>query len=319
MKSTEELMRRYCEESGELYQTVKVRPEISAYEEKIGKSFLEMKEYEIRDMFKTFVDHRSKGKKHIIAKNIINNIVGFYTRFFNWCIDKGYIKGTNIFLMESLSSREIHAMLYDAYKEEIPVLLEEKEFEKICKACRENFANAFYYEAILRLLYEGVIFRLTDLVDIKVVDTEKNTVLLHKRTVKVSKKLCCLLKEMQGENFVLANGTLEARKIDNSYFYFIVKKNREVGNIREILSRGFFKDFSRCCGLKITPDLLYYSGLYNFLLKKTGGDRELVYDMLYDGGHAINSVVGQLTEYAGEFGSSLTGKNIRNVITKYRI
>lgn len=136
--NTLELMEQYCRESGELYNPTNIRKEIVEYENKINKSFLEMDEWEIREMFTTFVNQKSSKHYHIIGKNLINNYISFYSRFFDWCIEKGYVKGTNIFLMKSLSSKEVYDMLQKKYRDEIPVLLEREAFDGICEQCRDR-------------------------------------------------------------------------------------------------------------------------------------------------------------------------------------
>lgn len=320
--NTLELMNQYCEESGELYVTRRARREILEYEQKIGKSFLEMEEWEIRDMFAAFQDQKKNTVSHIIAKSMINDYISFYTRFFDWCIEKGYITGTNIFLLKSLSSKEIHKMLSELYKDEIPVLLHEKDFEAICKCCDKFFENGFYVEIILRMLYEGVIYRIDEAKDIKVEDVclEEDSPRIHvkNRDVIISTRLKQLLKNVSEDSFVLTNNTIEVVRIDNSYLYFVCKKGNHANTISSVMRRKF-ADLSNETGSSITPDYIYYSGFYNFLLKKTNYDEEKVYDMLYDGHYAINSVVKELTQMAGEFGIKKEGKHIRTTVSKYRM
>lgn len=319
--NTLDLMKQYCDESGELYENRKARKEILEYENKVGKSFIEMEEWEIREMFSTFTDQKKKSKSHIVAKTVINDYIGFYSRFFDWCIDKGLVKGTNIFLLSSLSSKEVHRMLSEMYKDEIPILLGEDEFNEICSKCDDIFVNGFYEEIFLRLLYEGVIYRLDEAEGIKVKDVELGkvpTIRVGSRIVKISSRLKELLENLSGESFVIANNTLEAVRIDGSFLYFLCKKGSNANTVATVMRRNF-KNLSDKVGVSITPDYIYYSGLYNFILKKTGGDNERVYNMFYDGHYAINSVVKELTQLAGEFGCKKEGKNIRTTVSKYRI
>lgn len=324
MKNTLDLMRQYCEESGEKYEAKKVRKEIAEYEKVINKSFLEMEEWEIREMFATFRDQKKTEVSHITAKAVINDYIGFYSRFFDWCIEKGILQGTNIFLLRSLSSREVHKMLTERYQDEIPVLLKEEAFNEICAQCGKIFENGFYPEIILRLLYEGVIYRIDDVKEIKEdqVFFGQNSAWIHykNRRFDISEALAKLLKSVREDSFVLANRSLEVKRIDNSYLYFVCKKG--CGNDHAIsasMRQNFFKPLSDRTGVKITSDYIYYSGFYNFLLKKTKYNEEKVYDMFYDGHYAINSIVKELTRLAGEFGCPKEGKHIRTSVAKYRI
>lgn len=322
--NTLELMEQYCRESGELYNPTNIRKEITEYENKINKSFLEMDEWEIREMFTTFVNQKSSKHYHIIGKNLINNYISFYSRFFDWCIEKGYVKGTNIFLMRSLSSKEVCDMLQKKYKDEIPVLLEREAFDDICEQCRSLFTNGFYYEIILRLLYEGVIVKVSELEEIKRSDVSlegQGAYIEHNGIrFRISDPLKELLLHMTEEAFTLNHpDTLTVTRINDSYMFFICKKGKVSNTIDYNFSSNQLKQLSDRMGYRITVDYIYYSGLYDYLLRKTDYDREKVYDMFYDGHYAINSVVKELTELAKGFGCRLPGKHIRTRVSKYRM
>ena len=255
------------------------RPEVYAYEAKIGKKLIEMNVDELFEMILSFNDNRKNGGSgYSVTYNSYFQISCMYRSLFNFYIDNYEViknpfndkrmKGTEA--AERLA-QEKEAYTWDKVEEIIQAIHGEYEANK-----------AKYIECIILLYYSGFakaeeIVSLTE----DMIDFKSKTIRLPGRTIQLSDRCFELL------TFVHNLTSLEGWRGDYSviawkdkYFKYIIRpkeeesfNDRPAEEIANLINRRIATDVKKKFGVEINYRMLYLLGFYNYMVEQKGENR----------------------------------------------
>lgn len=239
--------------------------------EERNKSFFDITEKEFIDFFYDYVK--------INSVETLNCYRMTYARFYQWCIDCGYIDKRNLF-EESVYLDPDTLADYMAKKCSL-YYYDDADIDFICRKTRES---PVLCEAIIRCFYEGIA-SYDELVYLKQqqVDLDHNCIHLGDRTIHITGKLSLLLnKLMIGEVDIEEgkNGYTLQRLGEEDVFLFRIVNDSAV-NRKQFLKRRLDK-VAENAGVKVTSKLLYQSGLFQSIRKSCNNDDDQLIRVLYE-------------------------------------
>lgn len=286
--TTEQLMKEYFAEQERQGKDVRRnqsqldRPEVYAYEQKIGKQLVEFDADEILEMISTFQNKKNKfayaeeGPK--MSANSYKRYISGYKQIFLFYVkhhelvrspyDDPKLKGINIHIHRA----ESRDRLTWAKVEGILNRLSTKyEYERAC-----------YFELIIRLFYDGFA-NAHEIINLKEADinTRRREVTVPGRIVRLSERTYQLLQENHKATQMDVHRTkMDMMSWHGSYMKFFVHNGRvsdfsaidAISVARKItvpISSTIPKDF----GISLSFRRLYLLGFYDYLVRNTSEER----------------------------------------------
>lgn len=286
--TTEQLMKEYFAEQERQGKDVRRnqsqldRPEVYAYEQKIGKQLVEFDADEILEMISTFQNKKNKfayaeeGPK--MSANSYKRYISGYKQIFLFYVkhhelvrspyDDPKLKGINIHIHRA----ESRDRLTWAKVEGILNRLSTKyEYERAC-----------YFELIIRLFYDGFA-NAHEIINMKEADinTRRREVTVPGRIVRLSERTYQLLLENHKATQMDVHRTkMDMMSWHGSYMKFFVHNGRvsdfsaidAISVARKItvpISSTIPKDF----GISLSFRRLYLLGFYDYLVRNTSEER----------------------------------------------
>lgn len=286
--TTEQLMKEYFAEQERQGKDVRRnqsqldRPEVYAYEQKIGKQLVEFDADEILEMISTFQNKKNKfayaeeGPK--MSANSYKRYISGYKQIFLFYVkhhelvrspyDDPKLKGINIHIHRA----ESRDRLTWAKVEGILNRLSTKyEYERAC-----------YFELIIRLFYDGFA-NAHEIINMKEADinTRRREVTVPGRIVRLSERTYQLLQENHKATQMDVHRTkMDMMSWHGSYMKFFVHNGRvsdfsaidALSVARKItvpISSTIPKDF----GISLSFRRLYLLGFYDYLVRNTSEER----------------------------------------------
>ncbi len=248
------------------------RPEVYAYEEKIGKHLEDMDTQDIIGMMRTFKLSSDTEKNYKVSTRTYEIMLSLYRSFFDWYID-------NIKIIKNpCNSKEIRGKVTELFTRDGKILTWNV-LQELIDDIRFNSLPevADYYECLIRACYEGFP-RMLDLVTFKESDInhEKKTVIICGREVKISDRLHKLFVTINHmDTFPAHRGYYMMIDCDGSYFKFPTReRNIYDGKDPEYwasyLNRVFNREIKVKMGMNVNARMVYLLGFYDYIVKKCG-------------------------------------------------
>lgn len=256
------------------------RPEVYAYEKKIGKQLVDMDADELFDMIQTFNDNRKHGEDngYSINYNSYTQISSNYRSLFNFYIEKyEVIKNPwNNPKMRGAEAVKRLAKTKEAFTWETVT--------KAIKCVHEEYSQdkANYIECMLLLYYNGfakaeeIVSLTEDMINFKTKEIQ-----FPDRTIVLSDRCFELL--MYVHNMTSLDGwRTEYLMVSyrNGYFKYAVRKkerksfnDRPPEEIANMINRRIIKEVKNTFSIDINYRLLYLLGFYESLVSAYGKDR----------------------------------------------
>ena len=319
--NTFDVIQQYCEqkfsdeERRRRQFNALARQELLDAEEKFGKSFFAFSVEEIIEYINSLV---SKNVKHVrgvkISQGYVRNICTYYRDIFNY-----YMAYTGNYFYNPFSDRRIRHLGVNI-KNDTPVFTRGT-LERITLSIGEHLDNgeAQFVQLLLWLAYSGC-FDVDEIMNIQEddVDLIAKTAKIEDRTIRLKDECVELLKinRSMGE-YTIYKRTNYLIPYHNSFVYFPFCKSfvsdqdpyeyayeqqqaRERNVLRNVISRLFTKVRERC-RVSIQLELIYYRGLYDFIVERCGTERTA--ELLSVGKRRVSSEdVAELESYLAEYG-----------------
>lgn len=229
------------------------------YEEEYGTDFVHFTDEILANMF--------IYKMGMYKYSSMNTIFDKYKRFYQYCVDQGYLIANPFVKSKNLNVMRLSAMAVE--NGNVPLYSR----SYITESCRQNEAG-FYYKSILLSLYEGIP-SLTYLIGMKYDDVDFNagTTSVNGAVLQLSDELLEAYRELRQ-----APAMSSGRKrifFDNQENYLIKRvvpngKSRSVPTVNSLRSNLSLK-ISKYFDISLTG--VYDSGVVNFLAAQMGEDR----------------------------------------------
>lgn len=286
--TTEQLMKEYFAEQERQGKDVRRnqsqldRPEVYAYEQKIGKQLVEFDADEILEMISTFQNKKNKfayaeeGPK--MSANSYKRYISGYKQIFLFYVkhhelvrspyDDPKLKGINIHIHRA-ESRD--RLTWEKVEGILNRLSTKYEYERAC-----------YFELIIRLFYDGFA-NAQEVINMKEADinTRRREVTVPGRIVRLSERTYQLLLENHKATQMDVHRTkMDMMSWHGSYMKFFVHNGRvsdfsaidAISVARKItvpISSTIPKDF----GISLSFRRLYLLGFYDYLVRNTSEER----------------------------------------------
>lgn len=286
--TTEQLMKEYFAEQERQGKDVRRnqsqldRPEVYAYEQKIGKQLVEFDADEIMEMISTFQNKKNKfayaeeGPK--MSANSYKRYISGYKQIFLFYVkhhelvrspyDDPKLKGINIHIHRA-ESRD--RLTWEKVEGILNRLSTKYEYERAC-----------YFELIIRLFYDGFA-NAQEVINMKEADinTRRREVTVPGRIVRLSERTYQLLLENRKATQMDVHRTkMDMMSWHGSYMKFFVHNGRvsdfsaidAISVARKItvpISSTIPKDF----GISLSFRRLYLLGFYDYLVRNTSEER----------------------------------------------
>ena len=183
----DEFFTNYHSEAAKTNRTMVDRPEVYAYEEKIGKQLVDMSVDELLEMLRTFHDTQRKNTNFMIGHSSYEQISSLFRQIFNYYIDH-YEVIKNPFYDSRMRGRE--AIKYLAQGTE-PMTW--SYVEDIISKIHRDYAQdkADYIECIMQLYYNGFSCA-EDIIYLKenMIDVRNRRIMFQGRTTQTLSKRC---------------------------------------------------------------------------------------------------------------------------------
>ena len=258
------------------------RPEVYAYEQKIGKQLVEFDADEILEMISTFQNKKNKfayaeeGPK--MSANSYKRYISGYKQIFLFYVkhhelvrspyDDPKLKGINIHIHRA-ESRD--RLTWEKVEGILNRLSTKYEYERAC-----------YFELIIRLFYDGFA-NAHEIINMKEADinTRRREVTVPGRIVRLSERTYQLLQENHKATQMDVHRTkMDMMSWHGSYMKFFVHNGRvpdfsaidAISVARKItvpISSTIPKDF----GISLSFRRLYLLGFYDYLVRNTSEER----------------------------------------------
>ena len=254
------------------------RPEVYAYEKKIGKQLIDMDVDELFDMLLTFRNNSSNKPGYVINYNSFNQISSEYRSIFNYYIDHYEVIKNPWYdkRMRGVQATERLAQNKAAYT----YANVEEAIENVRTEYEEPRAN--YIEAFILLFYCGF-SKAEEIVRLKEsdIDFKNKLVRLSGRTVRLSDRCAELLQYVHSMDFIEgAHGDYALVSWNGGYFKFIIRpsqasvfNDRSVIDVGNFLNRMLVEKVKNKFELEISPRMLYLLGFYDSLVARFGKER----------------------------------------------
>lgn len=282
-KTTRELFEEYFKDkSPETVRKTRAqidRPEVYAYEIKIGKRLVDMEIDELFEMILSFDDNRKKEKgTSSISYNSYSQIASMYRSFFHFYIDNYEVK-KNPFENKKMKGKAAIERLAQ-FKESYTWEMVENVIQAVHNEYEENKAK--YIECIILLYYNGF-SKAEEIVNFTedMIDFENKTVTLDDRIIQLSARCFELLQFVH--NLKLLEGPRENFLVvpwRDKYFKHIIRQNekesfndRTIDEVADVINRRISVNVKRKFGVDINYRTLYLLGFYDYIVSKKGKER----------------------------------------------
>lgn len=306
--STKEILDRYyqsvSETPAERTRTYIDKPELYAYEAKIGKELIDMNADDLIGLYDELGNKR-KGKKikYMVSNYSYGQIATVLRCIFNFYINNiEVIK--NPFNSDEMKSREVIKKL-EKGKERFTWTTVEEIIQKLHKDIESDKAE--YIELILLLFYNGFA-NAEEIIMLKenMINHKTRTVKLPRTMVRLSERCYELLVKFNKlETMEAWRGYYVFVSWHDSYFKFPVRESqvdkintRTVASMRNIINHYISHNINDKYDLKINYRILYLLGCYDYIVGICG--EEKVKSMINS--YRNSDDVAELTRLAREYG-----------------
>lgn len=278
------------------------RPELYKYEEESGKQIIEWDANDVISFLSTVSTH---GRKMSIRS--LDTIVVFLRGFYQWYIEEiGLIRNP---CNDRSIKGKVTEIVYEQTKSD--KVFTREMLERACASfsAKETPEYAIYYEAILRMAYEGFP-EISDIVYLKEEDFSGNVVTVRGVKHKLSDRLMSILRTIHETEIIDAfRGKYIMVSYNGSYFKF---PTREIFADREHDAHFYTLYLARIYTNKIKPAFdfdvkyrtVFLTGFYDMLCEKYGKDT--VNDLILVGHKYENRELNVLMQEAINYGLSAT-------------
>ena len=266
---------QYVEESKEneakVLRSMIHRDEVYTYEQKIGKSLIEMNSEEIYQMVLTF-----RFQTNVIKADYVSSTLKKFEKFFSWYANHVELIRNPCAESWMDSNGVSRRMIKDGMKGVVPP----DYTEMIIKEIHSNFPapRDDYYEMFIQLLYNGVQHR-ADIVRIKEedIDFDAKTIRLQNATITVSDRCLELLKACHR----MTEADLDLHKRckflswRGSYVKFSVYSDQAKFNDADATGNlgNIFSQINKEIDTKIEAGSVFLNGFRDFLNRKVGVEK----------------------------------------------
>jgi len=257
------------------------RPELYAYEEEIGKEFIDMNEDEIANMIMTFSNQRA-GNKSLSYLSVVA-IISWYKKIFKFYIDNYEL------IRNPMDSKRIRAMASSISSpvegDRIDIDLIDRTIAEI-RSLNENCEDrADYLECIILLFYNGLASG-EDIARVKadMVHPDTNEIDIGRAVLTVSPR-CMELFEKVSRMRTLPSKRSAAYgdpmfSWQNSFFRFAVRGKTQddfdqvaVGDISRMINNQLKHAVNGTSGAVLNYQNIYYLGFYHYIIEQCGEAR----------------------------------------------
>jgi len=247
------------------------RPEVFAYEEKIGKQLVDMNVDELFDMVSTF---KSEGG-FSISYTSYDCIAVLYRKIFEYYIDH-YEMMKNPWRDAKMRGAAAYERL-SSYLEPVTWEIVQNAIDEVYKTNETDRAK--YVECVIRLFYNGF-ERAEEIVRLKesMIDFEKKEINFFGRTIWLDDRCFELLVEIHNMETMSAwRNEFCMASWHDSYFKFPIRKSEESGFnnrsqilVANLINRTIAERLRKALGFEINYRMLYLLGFYDYMVKKWG-------------------------------------------------
>lgn len=305
--STRELLDAYYQSASKTMVTNRKcidRPELYAYEMKIGKELIDMN---AEDILGLIVELRNKRKgkevKYMISHSSFDQLSSILRGIFNFYIDN-YELIRNPFNDKRIKGKEAIKRLSEGKE---PFRWSEVQ-EIITKLHRDyDEDNADYIELILLLFYNGF-SRAKDIVVLKpdMINHYYRTVTFNNRTIRLSERCYNLLMKFNKMDSISGwRGDYVLSSWNGSVFKFVIRQSQEYKiNERpqelmcDMINRVISTKVNDKYDTKISYNMLYMLGFYEYIALKYGYKK--TDEMILS--HRDSESAAEITKLAKEYG-----------------
>lgn len=278
--TTKEILTAYYESIGNLSTKSNIdKPELYAYEKKIGKEFIDM---DVDDLFGLLEELRNtrKGKeiKYLVSHSSLDNLFALFRAIFNWYIDNVEV------IRNPLNDKRMKGMKAVARIAQDKEVLTWEVIQDIIKKLHKDrdTDNADYIELIILLYYNGFA-RAEEIIALKenMINHSNRVININGKILYLSERCHSLLVKFH--NMYEIEGT-RGRYIllsyHDSYFKFISRQSQEgkindrpLTSMCDIINRYLAIYVNDKYNVKINYHGLYFLGFYDYLIRKYGEER----------------------------------------------
>lgn len=257
------------------------RPEVYAYEMKIGKQLVDMDVDELFEMLLSFNDNRRNGgneSNYSITYSSFSQIASGYRSLFNFYIEN-YEVIRNPWYDKRMRGAQAAERLAQSKKAFTWQTVEDI-IKQVHSAYEDNKAK--YIECIMLLYYNGFakaeeIVALTD----DMINFKTKQVRLPGRTITLSDRCFELLTFVHGMTYLEGwRGDYLMASYRGKYFKYIIRPKEEVEfdsrppeEIANMVNRRILVDVKKKFGVDINYRILYLLGFYDTVVKTYGAER----------------------------------------------
>lgn len=294
MQVTADVIRRYCdqkfaEEKRDSMFRQLAREDLFNDEESFGKSFFE---WDADDFEKFFAElkvdsTKSRSFRQTASWSYINYLLTYYREIMDYQMQE-----TGIFRMNPLKDKRFRSLDRKVHSDAV---FSDSTFERMCAAIQGHFeyGEAEFTELIVWMFYSGF-YDFSEIIELKPedIDFENATARIGDRTVHL-KDRCVELLEINHQipEFDLYRQTNAMLPYHGSYVWFPVRMTKKTPNgenpydyaaeiqesrtehrIRSVISKYFVKLREETSSY-ISYEMIYYLGIYNFLVESCGEER----------------------------------------------
>lgn len=326
MFNTLEIFRSYCdqkfpEENRERMLKILYRSEITELEEKYGKGFFDWDSDQYWDFLSNLkVDStKSKSFRQKASWSYINYLLSFYRDIIEYQMQE-----TGNYHKNHLADKRFRSM--DRVVGENDTVFTNEDFERLCVATNNVFptGEAEFTELMIWLLYSGA-YDFGEIVNLKPedIDLQKKTAVIGNRTIHL-KDRCVELLEINHEipEYAVYRQINLMLPYHGSYVWFPCRMTKNVAKgidpydytnaqhqerseeqIRRQISKRFVK-LREETNSYISYEMIYYLGIYNYLVERCGVDRLRVL-LESSGNRGKQEESKELASYFQEYGAKI--------------
>ena len=249
------------------------RPEVYAYEKKIGKQLVDMNVDELFDMLRTFnedgfsISYSSYDSLAVLFRQVFEYYIDHYELIRNPWNNKR-MRGMAAYEeiaagKETISWNDVEAAITEIYK-------------------TNETDRAKYIECILRLFYNGF-ERAEEIVMLKesMIDFKAHTARLSGRVVQLDEQCFNLLVEIHNMSVMKGwRGDYVMASWNDSYFKFPIRPKEEsefdsrpFAEVCNLINRTIAERIRKGLHFDINYRMLYFLGFYDFMIKTYGKER----------------------------------------------
>ncbi len=268
----EQFLQTYSDRTQISYRSAMKIDVLEKMEKSVGKSLLEFSTDDIFDFFKVCYDEEI-AKSYAMAARHADITSSIYKKFFEWYID-------NIKLMRNPVDSSLRKRIKEYMESNIPCVLRKEEIdsalEEIPKRVDPDYVK--YIELIVRLFYEGIqVSKDLLLTKWKDFDYEQKTLLYNGALLKLSDRLCDLLKYNDSETeIIIYRHLLKAERYNGSLIKVFIRERdgdideRKIESLTTVIDMLYKKNFCSAINFNHSYKQVYYCGLYNHIVSVMG-------------------------------------------------